>query len=94
MANKVQRKVNKVVKRFNKGFQRDIHPYNVFSIRQFKASPSQESHYENMYLLHLYKGDKVVSTKWLDYGEIVGFGNQVVGRAFFWWVNNEVVKNK
>lgn len=94
MANKFQRKVNKAVKRVNKGFKRDIHPYNVFSIRQFKASLSRETHYENMYLLHLYKGDKVVSTKWLDYGDIVGVGSQLVGREFFWWVNNAVVEHK
>ncbi len=93
MANKPQRKVNKSVRVFNKGFQRDIHPYNSFRIKQFKASLSKETYYENMYLLHLYKGDKLVSTKWLDYGQIVGFGEQFVGYAFFWWVNNEVAKN-
>ena len=93
MANKYQRKVNKVVRTFNKGFERDIHPYNVFSVKQFKVLPSREGYFENMYLLHLYKADKLVSTKWLDYLEIVGAGKQVVGREMFWWVNNEVAKS-
>lgn len=94
MANKYQRKINKVMREFNKGFKRDIYPYNLFSIRQFKAQPSRVGYYENMYLLHLYKGDKLVSTKWLDYGDIVGFDSQFVGRNLFWWVNNAVAEHK
>ena len=91
MADKTQRKVNKVLREFNKGFAKDIAPYNQFRLKQFKRVGREP--YEAMFLVNLYKADKLVSTKWLDYLEIVGVGKQVVGREMFWWVNNEVARS-
>ena len=90
MANKYQRKVNKVLKSFNKSFSKDIAPYNQFRLCQFKRIESRDCGYENFYLIHLYKGKELVGTKWFEYLQIVGLGKQVVGSKFFWWLNNSV----
>lgn len=90
MANKYQRKVNKVLKGFNKGFSKDIAPYNQFRLSQFKKIENRDCAFENMYLIHLYKGKELVETKWFEYLQIVGLGKQNVGRKFFWWLNNSV----
>jgi len=90
MADKVQRKVNKVLREFNKGFTKDIDPYNEFYIRQ--ANRMGREPYESMFLIKLYRGDKMVASKWFDTYEIAGVGRQVVGREFFWFVNNGVAE--
>ena len=92
MANKYQKKVNKVLKGFNKGFSKDITPYNQFRLRQFKRVENRDYSYENLYLIHLYKGKDLVGFKWFEYRQIVGLGKQNVGRKFFWWLNNSVAK--
>lgn len=92
MANKAQRKVNKVLRGFNKGFAKDITPYNQFRLSQFKRVESREFTFENMYQIDLYKGEDLIATKWFEYYQIVGFGKQFTGRDFFWWVNNEIAK--
>jgi hypothetical protein len=92
MANKVQRKVNKVLREFNKGFAKDINPYNEFRLKQFKRMGRDE--YETMFLVHVYRGDTMVASGWFDTHEITGLGNEVVGRRFFWFVNNKVAENK
>ena len=92
MANKYQRKVNKVLKVFNKGFSKDIAPYNQFRLSQFKRIESRDYAFENFYLIHLYKGKELVGAEWFQYLEIVGVGRQIVGSDFFWWLNNSVAK--
>lgn len=92
MANKFQRKINKVLREFNKGFKKDIYPYNQFRLCQFKRFESRESTFENVYLIHLYKGKDLVATSWFDYLQIIGLGKQFTGSRFFWWLNNSVAK--
>lgn len=92
MANKFQRKINKVLREFNKSFKKDIYPYNQFSLCQFKRVESREFAFENMYLIHLCQGKKIIATKWFEYYEIVGLGKQFTGRQFFWWLNNTIAK--
>ena len=92
MANKYQRKVNNVLKGFNKGFRKDIAPYNQFRLRQFERIENSDCSFENFYLIHLYKDKELVSAKWFKYLEIVGLGKQNVGRKFFWWLNDEIVR--
>lgn len=92
MSDKTQRKINRTIRLFNRGFKNDIAPYNAFNIHQFKASLSRDSKYDNMYLLQLYKSDRLVSSKWLDYGQITGFGHDKVGYKLYSWLNNAVVR--
>ena len=92
MANKYQRKVNKVLKSFNKSFSKDVYPYNQFRLCQFKRIESRECAFENFYLVHLYKGKDLIQTKWFEYLQIVGVGKQFTGREFFWWLNNSIVR--
>jgi hypothetical protein len=94
MSNNIQRKVNRTIRLLNRGLSKDIAPYNTYNIRQVKAYLSRETHYENMYIMHLYKDDSLISSKWLDYSDIVGLGNQVVGHKLFWWLNNAIVETK
>lgn len=92
MANKYQRKVNKVLKGYNKAFSKDIAPYNEFRLRQSERVENSDCAFENVYLIQLYKGKDLVEFKWFKYLEIVGLGKQVIGRKFFWWLNNSVAK--
>ena len=92
MANKYQRKVNKVLKGYNKAFSKDIAPYNEFRLRQFEKIESRDCAFENVYLIQLYRGKDLVDTKRFRYIEIIGLGKQVTGRKFFWWLNNSVAK--
>jgi uncharacterized protein (DUF2461 family) len=79
---KYQRKVNRKIRLFNKGFSKDISPYNQFKVMQSKRVGDREP-YEAMFLIDLYKGDSLVSSKWLDYHEIVG-------RNLWSWLNKAV----
>jgi len=86
-----QRKINKVLRAFNKGMSKDIAPYNAFYVRQFKRI-GDRSPYEAMFLLQLYCNGAMVSAKWLEYHDIVGFGKQFLGRNFYYWLNNAIAK--
>ena len=90
MADKTQRKVNKVLRGFNKGFAKDIAPYNAFKLKQFRRVVRNE--YESWFLVQLYYNDTLVNAKWFDTLEITGVDNQLVGREFFWFVNHEVAR--
>ena len=91
MANKNQRKVNKKIRLFNESFSKDIAPYNTYKIKQVKCVGRD---LETIYLLHITKDNKVVASKWFEYYEIKGFHKNGVGRQFFWWVNDSIVKTK
>lgn len=94
MSNKIQRKVNRTIRLLNRGLSKDIAPYNTYNIRQVKAHLSRETHYENMYIMHLYKDDSLVSSKWFSYTDIVGLLENSIGYDLFWWLNNAIVKTK
>lgn len=87
MADKRQRKVNSVVRAFNKGFAKDIAPYNTFSLKQERRLGSD---WDTYYVITLYKDGVGIRSKMFDYYDVVGFKH--VGREFFWFVNNTVAE--
>jgi hypothetical protein len=94
MSNNIQRKINRSIRLLNRGLSRDIAPYNTYNIRQFKAYLSRETHYANIYTMHLYKDDSLISSKRLSYTDIVGLFENSVGSELFWWLNNAIVETK
>jgi hypothetical protein len=90
---KYQRKVNSAIERFNKGFIVDIAPYNEFVVKQFKRQ-GDRGRYEALWLIHVYRGESLVASKWLSYYDIVGIGRAKVGKALFWFVNEAVFRGK
>jgi hypothetical protein len=87
MADKKQRKVNRVVRAFNKGFEKDIAPYNKFRLKQERRLGRD---FDTYYVITLYKDGVGIRSKMFDYYNIVGF--KYVGREFFWFVNNAVAE--
>lgn len=94
MANRYQRKVNQTVRGFNKSFQRDIDPYNRYVVRQVKADIDRQYHSQSMYLMEIYKDGVALASKWFDYYEVVGLRHGDVGRVFFWWINDMIIRTK
>ena len=93
MANKYQRKVNASVKRFNKGFQRDITPYNEYRLEQVKQEGRER--WESFWTLRLTRNGISLGEKWFDYHDVVGLGGrELVGRELFWWVNDLIIRTK
>ena len=87
MADKRQRQVNRVVRAFNKGFAKDITPYNTFSLKQERRLGRD---WDTYFVITLYKDGVGIRSKMFDYYDVVGFKN--VGREFFWFVNNTVAE--
>jgi hypothetical protein len=94
MADKYQRKINKQIKLFNKGFEKDISPYSIYRVKQVERR-NPKKYWESLWRLQLTKGSEVVSERWLSFYEIINpRGDNYVGRELFLWVNNEVVRTK
>ncbi len=90
MADKYQRKINKQIKLFNKGFEKDISPYCEYRVKQVERC-NPKKYWESLWRLQLTKGGEVVSERWLSFYDIINpRGNNYIGRELFWWVNNAV----
>lgn len=87
MADKRQRQVNRVVRAFNKGFEKDITPYNTFMLKQERRLGRD---WDTYFVITLYKDGVGVRSQIFEYYDVVGFKN--VGREFFWFVNNTVAE--
>jgi hypothetical protein len=93
MANKYQRKVNRSVRLFNESFKKDIAPYNEYRLHQVKKDGRER--WESGWLLEMSRNGEALEQKWFDYHDIVGLGRkQAVGRLFFWWVNDVIIRTK
>jgi hypothetical protein len=94
MADRFQRKINKQIKLFNKGFEKDISPYCMYRVRQVERY-NPKNVWESAWRLQLTKGGEVISERWLSFYEIINpRGENYAGRELFWWLNNEVVRTK
>ena len=92
MADKRQRNVNREVRLFNKGFAKDIAPYNTYELRQEKRIGRD---WDSYWVLTLYKDSVGIRTKMFEYYDIVSSsGKGRVARELFWFVNNTVVETK
>ena len=92
MSDKRQRKVNREVRLFNKGFAKDIAPYNTYEVRQEKRLGRD---WDSYWVLTVYKDGVGIRSKMFEYYDIVSLGGKTrVARELFWFVNNTVVETK
>jgi hypothetical protein len=90
MADKKQRNVNREVRLFNKGFAKDIAPYNTYELRQEKRLGRD---WDSYWVLTIYKDGVGIRTKMFEYYDIVSSsGKARVARELFWFVNNTVAQ--
>jgi hypothetical protein len=92
MSDKLQRKVNREIRLFNKGLINDIAPYNSFRIKQEKRLGND---YESAWIISILKDDQVIATKLLDFYDIVSVrGAGYAAKGLYWYLNDTIIKNK
>jgi hypothetical protein len=90
MSDKRQRKVNREVRLFNKGFAKDIAPYNTFVLKQERRLGRD---WDSYWVLTIYKDNVGIRSKMFEYYDIVSSsGKGRVARELFWFVNNTVAQ--
>jgi len=94
MADKYQRKINKQIKLFNKGFEKDIVPYCEYRVLQRKRLTPRNV-WESLWHLQITRNGEVISERWLSFYDIINpRGERYIGKELFSWLNNEVARTK